>query len=91
MEMLVVFVVLDGYNKDLNIAFEYNGIQHYEYTEHFHRGDPELFEKQKERDLKKYAICRERNIDLIIILYQYDYSNPKELEDFIFDALWKIS
>ena len=82
---------LDGYNKDLNIAFEYNGIQHYEYNEHFHRGDPELFEKQKERDLKKYAICAERGIDLIIIPYQYDYSKPKELENFIFNALWKIS
>jgi hypothetical protein len=82
---------LDGYNKDLNIAFEYNGKQHYEYIEHFHRGDPERFEKQKERDLKKYAICRERNINLIIIPYQYDYLKPHLLEDFIFDALWKIS
>ena len=80
---------LDGYNKDLNIAFEYNGIQHYEYNEHFHRGDPEIFEKQKERDLKKYAICAERGINLIIIPYQYD--KPQLLEDLIFDALWKIS
>ena len=82
---------LDGYNKDLNIAFEYNGIQHYEYNEHFHRGDPELFEKQKERDLKKYAICAERGINLIIIPYQYDFTKPQLLENFIFNALWKIS
>ena len=56
---------LDGYNESLNIAFEYNGIQHYEYNDHFHRGDPENFEKQKERDLKKYAICREKKILLL--------------------------
>jgi hypothetical protein len=80
---------LDGYNEEVNIAFEYNGIQHYEYNEHFHRGDYERFEAQKARDLKKYRICRERNVDLIIIPYQYDYTNPTELEDFIFNELCK--
>jgi hypothetical protein len=80
---------LDGYNEEVNIAFEYNGIQHYEYNEFFHRGDYEKFEEQKDRDLKKYRICRERNIDLIIIPYQYDYTNPVELEDFIFNELCK--
>ena len=81
---------LDGYNEELNIAFEYNGIQHYEYNKHFHRNDPNVFEKQKERDLKKYKICRDRNIKLIIIPYQYDYRNPQLLEDYIYDELCKI-
>ena len=80
---------LDGYNEEVNIAFEYNGIQHYEYNEFFHRGDYERFEEQQARDLKKYRICRERNVDLIIIPYQYDYTNPTELEDFIFNELCK--
>jgi hypothetical protein len=80
---------LDGYNEEVNIAFEYNGRQHYEYNEHFHRGDYEIFEAQQARDLKKYRICRERNVDLIIIPYQYDYTNPTELEDFIFNELCK--
>jgi hypothetical protein len=82
---------LDGYNADLNIAFEYNGIQHYEYNSFFHRDDPENLVRQKERDRKKYKLCREHNIDLIIIPYQYSYKNPEELEEFIMAELWKIS
>jgi len=82
---------LDGYNEELNIAFEYNGIQHYEYNEHFHRGDPERFEAQKARDRKKYRLCREHKVNLIIIPYQYDYKHPKELEDFILNELMKFA
>jgi hypothetical protein len=82
---------LDGYNAELNIAFEYNGIQHYEYVPFFHNNDPERFESQKERDRKKYRLCRENNINLIIIPYQYSYKNPEELEEFIMAELWKIS
>jgi ribosomal protein S27AE len=78
---------LDGYNEKLNIAFEYNGIQHYEYNEHFHRGDLANLETQKSRDRDKYRLCREHKVNLIIIPYQYDYRQPKELEDFILNEL----
>ena len=44
---------LDGYNENLNMGFEYNGIQHYEFNKHFHNDDPEIFEQQKNRDKKK--------------------------------------
>ena len=81
---------LDGYNEELNIAFEYNGKQHYEYIPHFHRNGEEDFETQKERDRKKYRICREKKINLIIIPYQYDYTTPDELDDFIYTELCKI-
>lgn len=81
---------LDGYNKDLKIGFEYNGRQHFEYNERFHRGDPENFEKQKTRDIKKYKLCREHGIKLIIIPYQYDYTNAEELEDFIWVNYGKL-
>ena len=82
---------LDGYNEELNIAFEYNGIQHYEYIEHFHRGDPANLETQKARDRDKYRLCRENKVNLIIIPYQYDYRQPKELEDFILNELMKFA
>ena len=82
---------LDGINESLNIAFEYNGIQHYEFNKRFHNNDPEEFELQKARDKKKYAICQKRGLNLIIIPYQYDYTNPEEMREFIFNELWKIS
>jgi hypothetical protein len=82
---------LDGYNEELNIAFEYNGKQHYEYIPHFHNNDPEKFELQQLRDIKKYSLCKKKGINLIIIPYQYSYQKPKELEDFITTELWKLS
>ncbi len=82
---------LDGYNKDLNIAFEYNGKQHYEFNKRFHNNDPEEFNRQKARDKKKYSICQKRGLNLILVPYQYDYRNPEEMRDFIFNELWKIS
>ncbi len=82
---------LDGYNEDLNIAFEYNGKQHYEFNKRFHNNDPEEFEQQKARDIKKYSICQKRGLNLIIVPYQYDYRNPEEMREFIFNEIWKIS
>jgi len=82
---------LDGYNEELNIAFEYNGIQHYEYNEHFHKGDLANLETQKARDRDKYRLCREHKVNLVIIPYQYDYRQPKELEDFILNELMKFA
>ncbi len=41
---------LDGYNSDLKIAFEHQGLQHYDFHRYFHRGDFNLFLHQIERD-----------------------------------------
>jgi hypothetical protein len=81
---------LDGYSEELNMAFEYNGIQHDDYIPHFHRNGVEDFERQIERDLKKYKICREMGVNLIIIPHQYDYKHPEELDAFIYSELCKI-
>jgi hypothetical protein len=82
---------LDGYNSASNIAFEYNGIQHYEYNLFFHRNDPDNLELQKARDRRKYKLCHDKNINLIIVPYQYSYKNPEELEQFIMAELSKFS
>ena len=59
---------LDGYNADLKIAFEYNGIQHYEYyPDFFHKNGIEVFHQQQERDAQKKLICEKRGITLLII------------------------
>lgn len=48
---------------------EYNGIQHYEYVPHFHRGGIIDFEKQKRRDKVLEEYCLINNINLINIKY----------------------
>ena len=82
---------LDGYCPDLNMAFEYNGIQHYEYFPHYHRNGESEFLAQRERDIKKYKICKDLKINLIIIPHQYTYQKPNELKVFITDELLKVS
>ena len=45
---------------------------------------------QKKRDIRKYKICSDLGINLIIIPYQYSYLNPTDLEEFIYAELNKI-
>jgi len=56
---------LDGYNKELKIAFEYQGEQHYSYKYMRCKNNIEkykLFKKQKERDLFKEQFCKNKGI-----------------------------
>jgi hypothetical protein len=57
---------LDGYSAELRSAFEYNGRQHYEFPNSFHKTREE-FDLQVERDALKVEICREMGIDLVVI------------------------
>ena len=72
---------LDGYNKELNIAFEYNGIQHYEFTPFFHSNGIEDFYKQIAHDDFKKKRCSDEGIYLITIPYTekdlYGYISSK--------------
>jgi hypothetical protein len=74
---------LDGYNEDLKIGFEYNGIQHYQYRPHFHRNGIEDLYKQQKNDHRKYEICKERGIHLIVIPNQYSYKDEDEMRKFL--------
>lgn len=56
---------LDGYNESLKIAFEYDGLFHYEQTE-FIQSD---LAKVQARDLAKSAQCAEKGILLVRIPY----------------------
>lgn len=55
---------LDGYNESLNIAFEYQGIQHYEKV--YYQSEEDL-RQLKLRDRSKRAKCKKRGTALIIV------------------------
>ncbi len=80
---------LDGYNKNLKLAFEYNGIQHYsEHKNHFHKKDGAL-DAQIKRDQLKIKECQDLNITLIII--PYIYNKFETIKDYIIYELDKLS
>lgn len=66
---------LDFYCKELKLAIECNGRQHYEYVEFFHK-DREGFTAMKERDEMKIDLCKKNSVHLIII--KFDCNNKYE-------------
>ncbi len=70
---------LDGFNKNLRLAFEYNGIQHYQNKKYFYKSKEE-FEKRIRDDNSKKKLCEEKNITLIIVPYWIGFD---EMEQFI--------
>ena len=61
---------LDIYMPRLNIAIEYQGLQHYEPVDYF--GGIEAFQKTVERDNRKKELCHKHDCHLIYV--QRDYS-----------------
>lgn len=81
-----MFLELDGYNEDLSLAVEANGIQHYKEIPYFHR-DKDSFRKQKERDEFKIKQCIKNGIGLVVVPYIIDLNDicgftAKECEKF---------
>lgn len=71
---------IDDYNEELSLGLEYNGIQHYQYTPHFHKEkycayDKKVvsgmrhFELQVFRDEVKKTLCDKHGITLLIVPY----------------------
>lgn len=65
---------IDMYNEELKIAFEYNGIQHYEPI----YGEKRL-NKSIRNDNEKMRLCKENGISLIVIKYVENESKNKKL------------
>jgi len=57
---------LDFFIRDLKLAFEFDGHQHYEFPNAFHKTKEE-FEAQKQRDRKKTNWCKKKRIRLVRI------------------------
>ena len=60
---------LDMFNKELMLACEYNGKQHYEYNPFMHRNSKQNFRNQQYRDHMKQEICKKLGIKLITVPY----------------------
>jgi len=80
---------LDGYNEQLNLAFEYNGLQHYKLVPFFHKTE-EDFKTQQARDKLKRKILKQRGIKLLDIPYTYSCQKESKLYKFIDDQLIKL-
>ena len=78
---------LDGYCEELNLAFEYNGIQHEKYSPYFHRDGPDDFQAQLERDTRKRELCEKNGIRLIDIPSKYNHKDPEKLRKYIESCL----
>ena len=59
---------LDAYFPSRKLAFEYNGQQHYEFPNFFHKLEEDFLNQQK-RDAEKQRLCVELGIKLIIVRY----------------------
>ena len=67
----------DFYLPDHNICIEFDGIQHHEFTEFFHKIE-ERFLEQKSKDQIKNDYCQDEGIKLIRIPY-WDEKNIEEI------------
>lgn len=61
---------LDIYFPNLNIAVEYQGLQHYEPIDFF--GGHEAFERNQERDQRKRRLCETNGCTLVYVNSNYD-------------------
>lgn len=78
-------IELDGYNKQMKIAFEYNGEQHYKIVDRFNMTEAHLT-KQQEHDKIKLEECIKR--DIILIVIPYTLKTKKEIRNFIYNELF---
>ena len=77
---------LDCYNSDLNLAVEYNGVQHYKFVPYFHRNH-DHFMAQKYRDDMKRRLCRDNHVNLIEVPYSVKL---EEIEGFLKREVGKL-
>lgn len=73
---------LDGYCKELNIAFEYNGEQHYKCIEGF-KMTPDDLKKVQHRDAQKQELCDKNGVSLIVI----PFTQSSRLRKFIPESI----
>jgi len=78
---------IDGYNDEMKLGFEYQGVQHYKHTPYFHK-DIQDFNKQIYRDNLKKEILEKNGIRVIYVPYSVDLD---DLEEWIKEELKKYN
>lgn len=81
------YLHLDGYCKEIKVAFEYNGQQHYSMRFTFNNSAEDL-EKQKIRDEIKVNRCKKQDVILIVVPY---WIKHKQMQDFIINEYYRLS
>jgi hypothetical protein len=76
----------DGYNSELKLAFEYQGIQHYRFVPFFQK-EITTFEQLLQNDAEKKKLSSEHGITLIEIPYQYTYKDKHKMFTYIMEKL----
>jgi len=74
-------LLLDIYVPSYDLAIEYHGRQHFEFSAFFHKSEID-FELSQERDERKIELCKELGITLVIFRYN-DVLN----EDTVFERI----
>lgn len=77
---------LDGFNEQLNLAFEYHGEQHYREIPYF-TDEKKTFEQRVRYDKLKEETCKKNNVKLIVIPYTVSVS---KLPAFIYKEIKKL-
>lgn len=79
---------LDGFCKELNLAFEHHGEQHY--VDYWRRTSNST-ENTKNNDFDKQKVCKDKGIEIIYIPQLYKWTSIDQLESLIKDAANKYN
>jgi hypothetical protein len=71
---------LDGFNQEMNLAFEYQGRQHYAEVAHFHRKGS--LARRRRDDAAKNVLCKAHEITLIEVPHTIQH---EDVQQFIYD------
>lgn len=74
---------LDGYNKNLRLAFEHQGKQHSVFLRKFFGGRRSLFERRLSLDKLKKRLCRKNRVRLICVPQLVTNLEIKDLKGFV--------
>ena len=80
---------LDGFCKELSLAFEHQGRQHYQQIDYFH-SNMEQLEKRQVDDKRKRHLCERHGIKLIEVPQIPDYLPVDKVQQFIIKESRKV-